>query len=428
MKRLGDKYAFPDYPQVFEDYLPSTYFTSVNETLLSDVVSVSWKAPARLICVPKTYDKPRLIAAEPVVHQYHQQALMRHLRKGLHPLLRKVVDFNDQEPSRELALRASKTGEEATVDLSSASDRLSTWVVESFFDGNRSLLTHLLLTRSDEVYDPFYLQESRHVKKFAPMGSATTFPVQSIIYATAAFAAVSVERGWDRYPLRTLLAKLRTVTGHIQVFGDDIIVPKESLPYLGLILSFLQLKINSRKTHYKGPFREACGMDAYNGYKVTPVYISQTPPARPGKQAVAYVEMSNNAHRAGLWCLASAMLEAIPKSLRKDLPTSSEELGCLTLFTFCQGTSHHQTRWNKKLHRYEVYGLKPYGHGKKERRSTWTDLLQYFVEGPTEYTEADFERFVLRPGRQNVIGTALSAQVKLKPGWADARTDKPVPR
>lgn len=428
LTRRGDKYTFPGYSSTLDEAFPASFYTSLNEAVGSDVELTEFKDAARLICVPKTWKAPRLIAAEPVVHQFLQQGLMQFLRQGMPRLLRKVIDFNDQEPSRALALKASKDLDLATVDLSAASDRLSVWTVESFFRGNRSLLEALLLTRSEQVYDPIWSGETREIRKFAPMGSAVTFPVQSIVYATAAFSAVAVANGWDKLPTRSLLRKLRLVTDSIQVFGDDLIVPVTCLPYLDLIFGFLQLKINSKKTHYRGYFRESCGMDAYNGRQVTPVYISHVVPTHPDKSLVAYVEQSNNAHRAGLWCLASAMLDQLPLKLRRLLPVSSEELGCVALFTFLPGTAHHQVRWGKKLHRHEVYGLVPSGMEVRERRNTWADLLQFFTEGPEPESEVDLARRVLRPGRQNVIGTVQSVRIKLRSGWVDARTSEVLQR
>lgn len=380
LPRSGDKYTFPNYPQVIEETMLQQYFTAVNWRVADEPKLCEFKSAAKLVAVPKTYLTPRLIASEPVVHQFLQQGLMKWIRANLCATHKATIDFTDQSKSRDAALTASRNGRLATVDLSAASDRLSVWVVESFFRDRPFLLDALLRTRSCEVHDPIFLQGSKSIRKFAPMGSAVTFPVQSMIYATACIAAGLVWDGNDKKPLTPRL--LRKYSDKIRVFGDDLILPKQHLPYLTLLLQYLELKVNSSKTHYLGDFRESCGMDAYRGYEVTPAYVSYTVPTRPGDVLFAYMEQSNNAHRKGLWHLSAWMLGQLEAEWLPLIPVSDEDLGVCSAYTFVRGTYSKRCRKSKHLHRNEVRGftLKPRIVVKK--RETQADLLQYFTEAP----------------------------------------------
>jgi hypothetical protein len=375
-----DKYSFPSWGAHLYELFPPSFFASANEGLPYTVGVTGERPKAKLIAVPKSYRKPRLIASEPVVHQFLQQGLMRWIREHMHPIHRRSVDFNSQQPSRDAALRASATGKFATVDLSAASDRLSLWVVESFFRKHPLLLESLIVTRSDSVVDPITNQEGC-LRKFAPMGSAVTFPVQSLVYATVAYAAVLVHNGWDLKSHSYMRKKLKQVADSVRVFGDDILLPSEAVPNLGVLLEFLQLKVNGSKSHYDGYFRESCGMDAYKGYDVTPAYISHIAPSDPTTTLEAYVEQSNNAWRKGLWHLATWMKNEIRPQVRRLIPISNEVLGCVTLVTFCRGTravTRHSTGWQRDV----VRGYFPRATAKRARRDSWCSLLQYFLERP----------------------------------------------
>lgn len=405
----GDKYTFPSYPSVIDEAMPAAYFCNHAWGRGEDVGICSQKMAAKLVAVPKTMEKPRLIASEPVVHQFLQQGLMKWIRTNMCGLHKVMIDFTSQEPNQQYALRASRWGHLATVDLSSASDRLSMWAVESMFSHSPDFLDLLLRTRSSHIKDSIYLGEVREIKKFAPMGSAVTFPVQSLIYATAALAASLVADGKveGRYEWRN--RTLYRIAQKIRVFGDDIILPKAAVPNLVRLLEFLELKVNLDKTHVSGHFRESCGMDAYRGYSVTPAYISQVAPTSPGTSLEAYVEQSNNAHKAGLWNLAYEMLLLIPSAMRGLVPVSSRDLGCTALFTYTPGTQASKVRYNRRLQRYEVKGIVP-KPASREGRDSWMSLLQYFLEEPS-------------PDSNWASGFVHKLRPKYRAWWVDARTD-----
>jgi len=383
--RGEDKYLFPTWPRKLDRTFPFEYFAQHREDLhLEQQLSHSLnEPPARLLAVPKTLKGPRLIASEPVSHQWLQGGLMRWIRKNLPFPLRLCIDFRSQEPSRKSALLASLEGTSATVDLSSASDRLSCWVIERVFRKHPDFLLALhaartrWLVNSTGVGEPFFIK----LKKFAAQGAATTFPVQSIVYACVAIAAILYENGGA-----VSNRSIRNAARRTRVFGDDIILPSYAVQSLTLLLTHLELKVNMGKTHTKGHFRESCGMDAYLGNVVTPVYIRDLELGATAESLVSWVDVSNNAYRAGLWNLATWMIEQIPPAKRRLIPITNQNLGCITLLTYFPCLISLRERTCKSLHRKEVLALQAVDKEDRKQRDSYQSLLQYFTEKPRQET------------------------------------------
>lgn len=227
-----------------------------------------------LVCVPKTPVKNRTISKESTTLQFLQQDL-----KGLivdhlthHPEI--PIYLDDQTKSRRLAMRGSCVGEFDTIDLSNASDSVSCTLIGEVL-GLTPLYYPLMATRSTQVNVSWrdsagesYLQ-TIELKKFAPMGSATCFPVESIIFAISCEIAVRVVSG------------TRSRVGDYLVYGDDIVIRH---PYVGELLQVLKefgFSVNTEKsfTSQKGAvahlFREACGIECLDGEDVTPLRVSR---------------------------------------------------------------------------------------------------------------------------------------------------------
>jgi len=384
LKRGGDKYSFPHWPEKLGSVFSPWEFAFHSEEYSSrspDVGLNQSEPPARLIAVPKTYSGPRLIASEPTAHQFLQQGLMRWIRRHMNPTLRTSIDFNSQQPSRDAALLASESGKFATVDLSSASDRLSCWVVERAFGSNQTLLRALHAARTRYIVDGTGMDPdlSIRIKKFAAQGSAVTFPVQSIIYLGMCLTALAFVDNVDI----TRRGSLLRLAGKVRVFGDDIVIPTHAVPVLYAMLDSLQLKINVDKTHISGRFRESCGMDAFRGYDVTPCYLTSWAYRQSPTTHQSWIDVSNNAFRKGFWNLASWMDQQIPcKSRKLSIVTSAEGDGA-RFFTFCKGyLTNSRTRYNKDLQRDEILTLVSISSVSKRKRGTWQDFYQYLVEAP----------------------------------------------
>ena len=376
------KYEFHTWPRKLEGVFPSDWFSS--HDLISRVES-DREPPARMFAVPKTQKGPRLIAAEPVAHQWIQGGILRWLEDRIQScFLGLSIDFRQQEYSRVLALEASKTREFATVDLSAASDRVSTRLVQYVFQGHHTLLDALHASRSRSLLIPgglaSYLPNDTLLllRKFAPMGSACTFPIQTIIFTMIAhFALACAEQDFEC----TQDAFRRRAT-KIRVFGDDIIIATEAVGHLYRILASLGLKVNEGKSFSKGHFREACGMDAYNGVDVTPGYIRKLYQTSDPESLVSVVECSNNLYKKGLWRLADRFLKTVPQAELNILPVSRQDVGSVSLFTFCDQPLQSRKRWNKDYQRWEYRFLTVTGKTRYSELTGTASVLQYLMEEP----------------------------------------------
>lgn len=261
-KGCVNKYDMPRWSVKLEEWFP---YRDCG-TVASDTVTqpLNHELPSELIAVPKTAKGPRLIAAEPTEHMFCQQWTKGEMVKRLRHLFgQSFVCFERQDLSQRMALQGSVDGSLSTVDLSSASDRLSCWVVERVFRSNQSLLHVLHSTRTRYLFSNMSgTRQYIRLKKFASQGTAVTFPVQTLVFLCLALGcSIQGQVKWS---------KISRLKDRVRVFGDDIILPTHAYAKLVRVLTCLGLQVNENKSFSKGRFREACGMDAYGGYDVTP--------------------------------------------------------------------------------------------------------------------------------------------------------------
>jgi hypothetical protein len=257
--------------------------------LLNDfpLYSPGQEPPSRVIPVPKTMEKPRLIAAEPAHLQKMQQALLtvmtRHL--GDHP----NIGWLDQTRNRKLALRSSKDRSLSTLDLSEASDRVSLRLVRDLIRFNEYFLGVTLATRSQAAELPN--GERILLRKFASMGSAMTFPIESMVFWTIVVMAVCRSRG-EYLPTAQILKDL---SEDASVYGDDIIVPVQYTQSVVELLELFGLKVNRAKSFTNSHFRESCGAEFFDGHDVTIVRARKGLPdnRQHVEELVSFVAMRN---------------------------------------------------------------------------------------------------------------------------------------
>lgn len=211
---------------------------------------------SKYITVPKSLTKRRGISMEPATLQYFQQGVMitlyDYIEKHIHQ-----IPIRNQETNQTCAFLGSKYGYYCTVDLSNASDLVSYSLVKSVFKGT-NLLKYLIATRSDSTLLPN--GTTLKLKKFAPMGSALCFPIESLIFACVCeYVAQYACENWG----------LSDIT--YSVYGDDMIINNCLYSPLCLVLRTLGFKVNQEKSFSTGPFRESCGAEFRNGIDVTPV-------------------------------------------------------------------------------------------------------------------------------------------------------------
>ncbi len=230
----------------------------------------SRRAVSKLTFVPKDSRGPRTICMEPKELMFVQQGVARNLMKVLHKRTNGHINFIDQSVNANLALRSSRAdGDMATVDLEDASDRVSLRLVRGVFP----LWTHRYLEalRSSAVQLPDGTSWI-NLRKYAPMGSALCFPVESVIFwAIAVHASTLAYQEW--YPDATFAQAEESAKHSTYVYGDDVVIHHRAVGHFDQLCNKFGLKLNKRKTYRSGPFRESCGTDALMGYDVTPLKV-----------------------------------------------------------------------------------------------------------------------------------------------------------
>lgn len=325
---------------------------------------------AKLITVLKNSTSRRTITVEPVVRQFVQQGFNTLLRDSISrcTVLSRCLALTDQTKNQTLALEGSRTGYWSTIDLKSASDLLSVKIVKLVFRNHPNLLEGLLDCRSPKCISDEYQYT---LGKYAGMGNATTFPVQSIVFAVLAMAALLEGK-------RPTFGNIKRVSRLVRVYGDDIIVPTSQVHQVVAWIHKAGLIVNLKKTFSTGNFRESCGVDAFQGYDVTPLYLRLFPDETSMEpNTIAHlVALSNQAWLRGLYKLSTHIVEIVEDSLRRRLPLVSTTCGLLGLHTRLNAQEFH--RWNPKLHRAETKGPMLVSLKRKDKLDGYAALLKFF--------------------------------------------------
>lgn len=326
---------------------------------------------AVLLAVPKDSRGPRLISKEPQEYMAYQQALARPLMDHIetHPLTRGHVNFKDQSINGALALRASADGSLATLDLSAASDRLSKELVETLFEDLPTLQKWLMGARSwyTELPDGHRLK----LKKYGPMGSALTFPIQSVVFYSLLVGAL-VRDG----------RSLRDAAASVYVYGDDIIISNEHARMAIETLESMGLKVNTDKSCYSGRFRESCGIDAYGGVEVTPVKFKKVWTDKPEITTLqAWVAYSNDLFRKGYWKASDVCKTLVEKALGKKLPLVTPTSPLLGLETWSRDhaieANEPIAKWSHDLQCNVYPGYASKVQAKRWIKCGWQRLLNW---------------------------------------------------
>jgi hypothetical protein len=234
------------------------YFdSSVDSQKLKTALAVTEYVDYNVIAmVPKAVDKMRPIAIEPSLAMFIQQGYDGVLRKKL---LHWGLDLSRQDLNRDLAFKGSIPSDcptrPCTIDLKSASDRISSGLVYSLLP--KTWFDALLPLRAPRTkIGETYVK----LEKFSSMGNAITFSLQTLI-----FAAV----------VRSVLKTSGHEGCRWRVYGDDIIVPSFAYNQVVARLELLGFTVNPRKSFSEGNFRESCGGDYFHGTNVRPLYLSK---------------------------------------------------------------------------------------------------------------------------------------------------------
>lgn len=233
----------------------------------------------RFFTVKKTALTYRGAALSPNVNGFLQRGVGVYLRSRLkranihisgQPLagnLFSVNDYTSSDVHRRLAREASKSDAYSTIDLTDASNTIARKLIELTWP---TQWVDLLC----DLREPFMtLPDGKTwwLQMFSAMGNGFTFELETITFYAIAKAAGAT---------------------FVSVFGDDIIVDRDSANDVLAALKFCGFTPNKRKTFTSGPFRESCGGDFYDGVPVRAHYVKEIPSA-----AEHWISLANGLRR-----------------------------------------------------------------------------------------------------------------------------------
>jgi hypothetical protein len=232
----------------------------------SDRVVFLDRMTTRICLVPKDFKGPRLISVEMSGNQYLQQGQMRSMMAYFEKsrLLSRSIRLRDQTFNQLMSRRACD-GTMGTLDLSNASDTVTAPLVWFLLSKLPRLRRQLFSTRS---YAATWKGESIRLAAFAPMGSATCFPVETLVFWSLAIGTKALHRYGSR-GANLSYRELLNLSDDMAVFGDDIIIGSDYIPTLISTLQAVGCEPNRSKTCYVTPFRESCGAEWFDGIDVT---------------------------------------------------------------------------------------------------------------------------------------------------------------
>lgn len=215
----------------------------------------------RLSFVPKSNVISRTICTEPLLNMFFQKGIGGVLEARLKEVC--GIDLSKQpEKNATLARIGSLDGKFGTIDLSSASDSISTSLLREILP--KEAFNWLSYCRSPLTILPDGQEVELHM--ISSMGNGFTFPLQTTIFSCLVRAVYRI------CSIPTIHPRGRSL-GNYGVFGDDIIVDKRAYDLLCRCLCILGFTVNSDKSFNEGLFRESCGHDYYQGCNVRGVYI-----------------------------------------------------------------------------------------------------------------------------------------------------------
>jgi hypothetical protein len=294
----------------------------------------------KLIFVPKGIDSQRAICEEPVFSMFLQQGVLDQLQSWFrkNPLISRSINLEDQSIQRERARQASLSLNQATVDLSAASDSVAWSLVEYVFAGTK-LLECLRLTRTETTLLPS--GDRIKLAKFAPMGSKMCFPTECLVFLGICL----------------LGCKRKGVHPSIGVYGDDLIIPVEAEEEISSLLSHFGFQLNEKKSFWGYErFKESCGGEYLDGVDVTPLYIPRKFLVAAGdphpESLETYTDFCNNLYLRSYKMMRRYLLSNIILPLFPGvLFSNTVEKG---IFSTHATNFHLRKRWNSAYQREEV--------------------------------------------------------------------------
>lgn len=397
------------YPAIDSCYPYGDYFGFLNEpdSHVDAAALTDEHITAKLMPVPKDGRGPRLICVHPAESIWIQQGLRLNLERAIscerverHSRSSRVawpvghVHFDDQTVNGSMALSSSLSREFATIDMKEASDRVSDVLVQILF-GRKYKSFGCCRAQKYYVSGSHYKPKDTNIHSYAPMGNATTFPVQSLVFWAICVASMQ-SHGFHQ-------------PDSVYVFGDDIVVPTSQARRICDDLESFGLKVNASKTFINGGFRESCGVDAFNGVDVTPVRWKTSHYADTLSDIQSLSDTAMRMRRRGFDGAAIVMYDHIRNVFRahtgKDMfTTNNPSHGGIAEYVDSTATAFYDAYW----HRDVQWFVSPVWRLQEDTRPRvlrgWNHVLESVCS-------------LERTGHSNVPDRAASRRLRLTRGW-----------
>lgn len=390
-------YPYSDYMTL---YYNQDHASQLDNTASRDTIE------AKVIAVPKDSRGPRLICVHPAEAIWIQQGVRRQLERAISlyrsakgPWPHGHIFFDDQSVNGKIAKLSSLSRRYATIDMKEASDRISDVLVQILF-GRKYKYFGCCRAQKFVIPKLFGLSNVRgDLHSYAPMGNATTFPVQSLVFW--AICVASLQRQGFHQP------------GAVFVFGDDIIIPTECVEGVIDDLESFGLLVNRTKSFWRGAFRESCGVDAFNGVDVTPVRWKTTIDAEHVMGLQSLSDLAMRLRMAGYEEAAVMTYHILRRRLRsrfgKDLfLTNNPNHGGIAEYTNMDSGVWRDAFWHRSSHWFSscIWRLESVGPMSDFR--DWNHVLESVCS-------------LERTGRTSVPDRSLSRATRLIRGWIHIR-------
>lgn len=309
--------------------------------------------------VPKSIKCNRIVSSEPAMSMFAQLAVNDQLVDQIHFHFAGHVSLHDQDKHNRL-LRIPGM---ATLDLSDASDHVSAELVESLLP---QLWPVLAKVRSE--YSLLPEVGMIPLRTHAPMGAGICFSIMTtVILGIIRYAFESVHFSWRREPW--------------SVYGDDIIVPIWIADYVIDLLERAGLVINIRKSCTTGRYVESCGLELYQGFDITPVYL---------RDDLSTLEASKVELIADRWTDPLPNSRVSPERICGLFPETFGEVFRLAM-------PIKGTRWNKDLQERELLVRTRSARSKVANLDGYPGLNRWFSVGSLQETQLRENGFHTRP-------------------------------
>jgi hypothetical protein len=363
----------------------------------------------RVIAVPKDATKIRTISCEPLSMQFLQQGIMTHIYSRFARVAADMFPLTDQERPKRFARLGScpetrgQRAQPCTIDLSNASDDVKCAHVRLFFPPDWQ---DLLLSVRSEFAHFEELGFDVELKTFAPMGAATCYPVESLVFAGISYAAAKKEyRRSDNVRLYTCN-------------GDDLVVPAYSFYRTVDMLERAAFSVNVSKCC--GPtvrFREACGGDYYDGVDVTYVRPRFLPKFGHRSANVPTVQLANGLNTRQFRITAQLLANTVhtPVAIGEGDAYASPDLNWP-----CPGKYRYE-RWYQRLEQQAMVEI-PCHAMPLGAVDGWEPLYNWFTSGwdtETSFPTRTRSRLTWLPSGNEVPDAPLSRGQgrRLPQGW-----------